>query len=77
MAEGAVGFDGGVFGREALGVVRDEGGDLCLDVASALLRPAVGGVQREGDEEEEPVQGSFTDAAVQREGEDEEEMAEG
>jgi hypothetical protein len=33
-------------------------------------------VQREGEElEEEPVQGSFTDAAVQREGEDEEEMA--
>jgi hypothetical protein len=31
-------------------------------------------VQREGEEEEEPLQGSFTDAAVQREGEDEEEM---
>ena len=28
----------------------------------------------EGEEEEEPVQGSFTDAAVQREGEEEEEM---
>jgi Domain of unknown function (DUF4157) len=32
-------------------------------------------VQREGEEEEEePVQGSFTDAAVQREGEEEEEL---
>ena len=32
--------------------------------------------QREGEEDEEPVQGSFTDAAVQREGEeDDEEMA--
>jgi hypothetical protein len=31
-------------------------------------------VQREGEEEEEPVQGSFTDAAVQREGEEDEEM---
>jgi hypothetical protein len=30
-------------------------------------------VQREGEEEEEEVQGSFTDAAVQREGEEEEE----
>jgi hypothetical protein len=29
-------------------------------------------VQREGEEEEEPLQGSFTDAAVQREGEEDE-----
>ncbi len=34
-------------------------------------------VQREGEEDEEPVQGSFTDAAVQREGDEEEEPAEG
>ncbi len=34
-------------------------------------------VQREGEEDEEPVEGSFTDAAVQREGDEEEEPAEG
>lgn len=45
--------------------------------AAAVQREADDGaaVQREGEEEEEAVQGSFTDAAVQREGEEEEEPA--
>ena len=38
--------------------------------------PTLPAVQRAGEEEEEQVQGSFTDAAVQREGEEEEEPPE-
>jgi hypothetical protein len=47
----------------------DDEHDVQRDATSA--EPAV---QREGEEEEEPVQGSFTDAAVQREGEEDDEM---
>jgi hypothetical protein len=48
----------------------DDDGDHDVQRQTDAAEPAV---QREGEEEEEPVQGSFTDATVQREGEEEEE----
>jgi hypothetical protein len=49
--------------------------DVQRQIDSAQIDSGQPAVQREGEEEEEQVQGSFTDAAVQREGEEEEEPA--